>query len=167
MAYTDSSWGQTPFPFGGHVILFCGAAIAFQSKKLKIAPQSSAEAETAVYASTVKDLRFVLNVLKDLQQRVSLPVSILCDNQAAVSNVTNVGATQRTRHYENWVTFGREQYLSRVSVPQWVPTAEQVADIFTKALDKTTFLKFRAMLHNIHHDAVTDTMRSFVLGSHP
>ena len=96
--------------------------------------------------------------------QVHLPVAIRCDNGAAVSTISNVGATARTRHYENWLVYGREQFLSLVSKPVWVSTVEQVADIFTKALDKTTFLKFRAALLNMHHDAVTDNMRSMIYG---
>ena len=29
---------------------------------------------------------------------------------------------------------------------QWIPTTDMIADIFTKCLDKTTFLKFRDQL---------------------
>ena len=168
MVFTDSSWGQTPFPYGGYVIFFAGAAISFSARKLKIAPQSSAEAESAVYASAAKDLQFVLNVLgaDGLNHRVCLPVAIFCDNQAAVANVVNIGVTARTRHYENWITFGREQYLNRISEPKWIGTLEQVADIFTKALDKTSFLKFRALLLNIESELVTTSMREKVYGPH-
>ena len=60
VAFTDSSWGQVPMPYGGYAIFFCGAVVSFQARKLKISPQSSAEAETAVYAICAKDLRFVL-----------------------------------------------------------------------------------------------------------
>ena len=57
------------------------------------------------------------------------------------------GATGRTRHYERWLLFSREQHLDRVSCPTWISTDEQMADLFTKPLDKTKFLKFRkAML---------------------
>ena len=72
------------------------------------------------------------------------------------------GATARTRHYENWLAYGRDQYLNRVSEPNWIRTELQVADIFTKALDKTTFLKFRAMLLNIPYDGVTAQLRALV-----
>ena len=100
VAFTDSSWAQTPFPYGGYAIFFCGGAVSFAARKLKTVPQSSAEAETAVYASTAKDLRFILNVLgcDGLQIDLGslLPVNIYCDNQAAVTNITNVGATART-----------------------------------------------------------------------
>jgi hypothetical protein len=137
------------------------------ARKLKIAPQSSAEAETAVYSTSAKDLRFILNVLgpDGLKMSIMNPVAIYCDNEAAVSSIKKVGATGRTRHYDIWLTYGREQYLSRISTPWWVSTTEQIADIFTKALDKTTFLKFRAAILNMHQDTVTDHMRAMINGS--
>ena len=164
--FSDSSWGQTPFPFGGHVVFFCGGAVSYQARKLKIAPQSSAEAETAVYATAAKDLQFVLNVTGQdgMGVVIKLPVSIYCDNQATVSGVTNVGATARTRHYENWLMYGREQYLNHISTPVWVRTDQQVADIFTKALDKTTFLRFRALLLNYLAEGVSVYSRNLVYG---
>ena len=149
--FTDASWGQSPAPFGGHVVFYCGGAVGYQSRKLKIVPQSTAEAETAVYATAAKDLQFIINVLGSdgLQAKINLPIAIHTDNEAAVSTIKNPGATARTRHYERWVLYGREQYLKRTSFPVHVYTKNQIADIFTKALDKTSFLKFRdALLNN-------------------
>ena len=77
----------------------------------------------------------------------TLPAKVHCDNDAAVSTVMKPGATQRTKHYEAWVMYGREQWLNKVSKPEWIATTYNVADIFTKPLDKkdmerpTTFLK--------------------------
>ena len=158
--FTDASWGQTPFPFGGHVIFMCGAAVSYQARKLKIVPQSSAEAELAVYAEAAKDLQFVLNVGSDLLYPIPMPVPIYCDNQAAVANIINVGATARTRHYEKWLMYGRDQFIRKVSEPIWVTTEHQIAD--TKALDKTTFLKFRALLMNEASATVTSFLRGLV-----
>lgn len=151
IAFSDSSWNQTPNPFGGHVVMIAGGAISFQARKLKIVPQSSAEAETAIYARCCKDVDFLINILGSdgMQLDINLPVSIYCDNSAAVSHVKDVGAKSRTRHYERWLQYGREHFLRRRSVPEWVPTTIQVADIFTKPLDPTTFRKFRAALLNI------------------
>ena len=151
-------------PYVGCAIFFCGAVVSFQARKLKISPQSSAEAETAVYAICAKDLRFVLNVLGSdgMQLQTQLPVVVYCDNSAAVSTIRNAGATSRTRHYERWVTYAREQYLDLVSKPVWIETFNQVADIFTKALDKTTFLKFRGALLNMPSDLLSDSLSSIL-----
>ena len=66
----------------------------------------------------------------------------------------------------SWRDQAREQYLNRISEPKWIGTLEQVADIFTKALDKTSFLKFRALLLNIESELVTTSMREKVYGPH-
>jgi hypothetical protein len=150
IAYSDASWNQVPIPFGGHVVLYGGAAVSYSARKVKIVPQSSAEAETAAYAKAAKDVRYVTNILGSggFQLKLNLPVTINCDNQAAVSSIKNAGSTARNRHYERWLQYGREQYLNLISSPLWINTSIMVADIFTKPLDKTAFLKFRAILLN-------------------
>ena len=45
-----------------------------------------------------------------------------------------------------WMTKLRKLQLERVIDVQWVCTSEMIADIMTKPLDKTTFLKLRAWL---------------------
>ena len=41
-------------------------------------------------------------------------------------------------------------------------TTYQVADVFTKALDKTTFLKFRAALLNLSYDNMPEKLRAIL-----
>ena len=78
ITYCDSSWNSPdgPTPFGGHVIFLCGAAVSFSSRKLKIIPQSSAEAESAVYAMAAKDLRFCQLLLTFIETPIKLPTPI-------------------------------------------------------------------------------------------
>ena len=154
VAFSDSSWNQSPRPYGGHVIFFAGAIVSCCARKLKIAPQSSAEAENAVYSICCKDLIFICNILGDdgMQLKIPKPIKIFCDNEAAVKTIKNIGATARNKHYERWIHYGREQYLNKFSLPLWISTKLNVADIFTKALDSTTFYKFRAALLNISYE---------------
>ena len=49
VAYSDASWNMVPIPFGRHVVFYGGAAVSYSARKVKIVPQSSAEAETAAY----------------------------------------------------------------------------------------------------------------------
>ena len=104
IAYSDASWNQVPIPFGGHVVIYGGAAVSYSARKVKIVPQSSAEAETAAYAKAAKDVRCITNILGSggFQLKLELPVTIDCDNQAAVSSIKNAGSTARNRHYERW-----------------------------------------------------------------
>ena len=155
VCYSDASWNPPdgPVPFGGHVVLFCGAAVSFSSRKIKIVPQSSAEAETALYSMACKDLRFCQLLLDFIEFKIELPTRVRCDNQAAIACVKNPGVTMRTRHYEIWVHLGRWQYLHKISEPEFTPTTRQLADIFTKALDRTTFCLFRNTILNLKTEA--------------
>ena len=44
------------------------------------------------------------------------------------------------------MAYVRELYLDLIIAVNWVPTKEQIADLLTKPLDKTTFLSLRTLL---------------------
>ena len=130
----------------GQSILFCGAGISFGSQLMKIAAQSSGEAEIYAYVLTAKDLRFLQQVLEFLGITLDLFTLIFTDSTTAKSWFKNPGATARSRHYEKFLMYAREQYLNKISHPKWISGQNQIADILTKALDKTKFLRFRDAL---------------------
>ena len=82
VAYSDASWNVVPIPFGGHVVFCGGAAVSYSARKVKIVPQSSAEAETAAYAKSAKDVRYVTNIVgpDGFQLKLSRPININCEN---------------------------------------------------------------------------------------
>ena len=127
-------------------------------------PQSTAEAENAVYATCGKDMSYFINMWGSdgLQMPIALPLTAYCDNEAAVTTIKKPGVTQRTKHYETWVQYGRELYLNNKAIPVWIETIYQVADVFTKALDKTTFLKFRAALLNLPYEHMPEKLRAIL-----
>ena len=144
--FKDTTWNRHPLDYCGHAIMFCGAAISFGSKLIKLASQSSGEAEIYAYVHAAKDLRFVQQVLEFLGVALHLPTPIYTDSTTAESWIKNPGATARSRHYEKFLMYAREQYLNKVSHPQWISGQRQIADVLTKALDKTSFLRFRDAL---------------------
>ena len=42
--------------------------------------------------------------------------------------------------------YARKQYLNKISHPKYISGQNQIADILTKALDKTNFIRFRDAL---------------------
>ena len=91
-------------------------------------------------------MMFVKNMLAVLRMTVELPIQTHTDNDATRLTAINPGTTARTKHYEIWMRYCRELYLNLVIEVNWVPTKEQIADLLTKPLDKTTFLSLRALL---------------------
>ena len=144
--YCDSSYGASPKPMYGYVVFANGTPVSWSAKKQKIVPQSSCEAETYALNAGCRALIFIKNLLAELNTTVELPMATHTDNDAARLTAINPGTTARTKHFESWLRYVRELYLNLVITVNWVPTKEQIADLFTKPLDKTTFLYLRSLL---------------------
>jgi hypothetical protein len=130
----------------GFAILFAGAVVSACAKRIKLITLATQEAELYGYAQTARALRFSQLLIKFLGHQLRLPSPIHSDSQAAIPFILHPGATARTRHYEKFLLFGREQCANGVSKPVWLAGADLPADIFTKALDKTSFLRHCASL---------------------
>ena len=86
----------------------------------------------------------------------------LCDNQAMHSLVTQEGATARTRYYERATMLIKRAVLMLLLAPHLISTHCMIADLFTKALDKGSFIKFRDVMMNNHsplREALTSRSR--------
>lgn len=73
-------------------------------------------------------------LLKELGLKNLTPISVKCDNQAALSIAVNPVHHERTKHVEIDCHFIRDQVHQGHIHPEYVSTHHQVADIFTKGL---------------------------------
>ena len=64
--------------------------------------------------------------------------------------VTQEGASSRTRYYERATMLIKRAVLMLLLVPHLISTHCMIADMFTKALDKGSFTKFRDVVMNNH-----------------
>ncbi len=99
-------------------------------------------------------------MLEFLGITLDLPTPIFTNLTTAESWIKNPGATARSRHYEKFLMYAREQYLNKISHPKWIRGHNQIADILTKALDKTNFLRFRDALRTLWSSPLTVPCRS-------
>ena len=68
------------------------------------------------------------------------------DNQSTIAVSKNGVKGERTKHVDVKYHFVTDSINSKAVKLQWIPTTQQQADIFTKALAAPVFLKFRAQL---------------------
>jgi hypothetical protein len=96
--------------------------------------RSSAEAEYRALCVTGCELLFIHKLLGDFQVRSLLPLSLHCDNNAAIFMTANPVFHNRTKHFEIDLFFLREKVMAGVFKLFKIDTLEQPADIFTKNL---------------------------------
>ena len=145
--YTDSSFGRSPRPMAGHAIMHGGAALSWTSKALKIVPLSSAEAEAAVMSLGVKDARYTKMLMAELRPHKKISyIDGRCDNTAAIDIIKAHGLTARSKHFERWAAYVRDDYQRGILTLKHCTTDRMITDIFTKALPHDAFKRFRDAL---------------------
>ena len=142
VAYSDASWHKPDhlgYNMFGYVVCLYGGPVAFAAKRLKVVAHSSAEAEYAAASYSCKEIAFVRNVCSELELGVDGPVCLAVDNEAAIKIAENRGATGRTKHFSDAIHYIRHMLDHLVVRLRYVSTHEQLADGFTKPLDKGKF----------------------------
>ena len=158
-AVTDSSFGKSPRPYGGHVVIRTNAAVDWSAKAFKtVVPDSTAEAETAQASRATKALLAARNVLSGARYPAKGPSFLLGDNSAMVNIIKRDGPTQRTRYFERATMLVKYAVLRLFILVKLVPTKEMIADVFTKAVDKDTFVLMRKHLLNLGGDVANQVV---------
>ena len=122
-----------------------GGAVSWKSKKLNLVALSSAEAEYKALGEGAKDAIWFRQLFNELHFPLAR-VSLLCDNQAAISLSKNPVHSSKTRHFRLSWHFIRQAQKDREVVVEFVPTALQDADVLTKALSGPSFKQAAARL---------------------
>jgi hypothetical protein len=106
---------------------------------------SSCEAEYYAYSSAVKDLEYVRLLLRDLRlfPDDASPPTMLVDSEPAMAMSQGPTHRSRTKHIDFTMALARDYIQRGRAVMDYCPTAEQVADMWTKQLGPGPFVVFR------------------------
>lgn len=84
--------------------------------------------------TTLSEIVWLRSLVIELGVSQIRPLSLICDNQAALQISSNLVFHKRTKHIETDCHYIRETIQDGVVKTEHVRTEEQLADLFTKAL---------------------------------
>lgn len=91
-------------------------------------------------------MKWFYSLLSALGLTLKQPSIIWCDNLSAKALVANRVQHARSKHIEIDVHFIRDMVMTDFIEVQYVPSSQQLANSFTKALTYPSFSSFRSKL---------------------
>jgi transposase InsO family protein len=147
-AYCDADWASSLHrkSISGYVFTVAGGAIAWSSKKQGTVALSTAEAEYVAATHAAKHCIWQQTLYQELKFPQPETMILHCDNQAAIAISENPEFHSRTKHIDIALHFLRDLTESGKIQLQYIPSRENLADIFTKALARPLFEDLRSQL---------------------
>jgi Reverse transcriptase (RNA-dependent DNA polymerase) len=147
-AYTDSDYAGDVAErksTSGYVTFVGNCAVTWSSRKQRIIATSTAEAEYIALAHCAREVLFLRQFLKELGHPQQATV-IREDNQACIKIAENPAHHARTKHIDVRYHFIRERIELEQITLEYVESKENIADIFTKGLERDIYHRHRDRL---------------------
>jgi hypothetical protein len=149
IGYSDSDYAGCKIDrksTSGGCHLLGRSLVSWTSKKQNSVALSTAEAEYIVTGACCTQILYMKQTLLDYGV-VLEKVPLLCDNESAVKIANNPIQHSRTKHIDIRHHFLRDHVAKGDIILEGVRSEDQLADIFTKPLDKTHFCMLRNELN--------------------
>lgn len=141
-AYCDSDWSACPASrrsLSAYIIFLGDSPVIWRTKKQDVVALSSAEAEYRSMSVTVKELKWLKNLLYSFGILHPTPMRLICDSKSALYIAANPVFHERTKHIERDCHHVRDAVKSKLIATEHVSSKNQLADILTKALPRPHF----------------------------
>ncbi|KAF0758332.1 hypothetical protein AaE_003971 [Aphanomyces astaci] len=148
-AFADSDYANfvdTRRCVAGFVTFYCNSAISWIAKRLRSVVLSTTEAELMILCTVAQECLYVKQTACEMGHPITSAITLHEDNQSTIKIVNNSGHHGRTKHIDVRYHFINDLVEQQVFRLEYTNTRLQVADIFTKPLDITTFCALRSKL---------------------
>jgi hypothetical protein len=149
LGFSDSDWANCPTTrksVGGYSFTLGSGAISWSARKQKTVATSSCEAEYVAAFEAAKEALWIRQLLTAIDFKPDNAITIFCDNNAAKALSEDPLLHARVKHIDIKFHFLRECVLRGDITLQHIPSRDNIADIFTKPLERRKFEKLRSFL---------------------
>ena len=157
IGYSDASYADDPDSrksTAGQVFLMANGPVTWKAKTLKRVSGSTGETEYVAVYEAGKQGKWVIQWLEEAEVYEDRPIEIKCDNDSAILHTKNASGHGRLKHLDvkyHWIREAVE--LGDIKVT-YVPTDDNIADLFTKALPRPRFEKLRELMGILPLDGI-------------
>jgi transposase InsO family protein len=148
-AFADADWANDKGDrrsISGWVAKLNGDPVSWSSKKQRVVALSTCEAELYAEAAAIQEVLWLRGLMEELGLITQTGSTVFGDNQSAIAVSANGVKGERTKHVDVKYHFVTETVERGEVKLRWVPTTQQQADIFTKALAAPVFELLRQQL---------------------
>jgi hypothetical protein len=148
-AFCDSDWGgdsDDRKSTSGYCVFINNNLVSWNTRKQQTVALSSAEAELMAMTEARKEVIWCYHLLSEMHVKVKLPIKLYIDNRSTINIAKNNTDHTRTKHIDIRHHAIKEDIKNNMIELVWVPTDQQIADIFTKNLGPKHFIKFKEKL---------------------
>ena len=137
--YSDSDFAGCPDDHkstSGYIFMMAGGAVSWKSNKQSITATSTMEAEYVACYEATREAVWLRNLIIGFPiiESISRPLTIYCDNTAAVIFSQNNKSSARTKHFDVKYQFVREKIREHITCIEYISTKKMLADPLTKGL---------------------------------
>ena len=147
--YSDADWAadlDDRRSTTGYVFIKNGAAISWQCKKQTTPALSSTESELFALTSTFREAIAWRHRLASIGEAITGPIEIYGDNQGALALIRAPAARETTKHISIRSFFARDAIDKELIKLNYIKSADNVADVLTKALSPEGMVRARQQL---------------------
>ncbi len=155
-AYSDANWAgdrDSRKSQSGLLIQFNKNSVSWASKKQTIVAQSTAESEYIATAPCVQELIWIKQLCQEIFTD-HLHIPVICrlhlDNKSAIDMSKNDSHHSKTKHIDIKYHFIKDCLRKKEFTIHYVKSANQLADILTKPLQRNLFTGLRNRILNLH-----------------
>jgi len=134
-AYSDADFvgdKETRIGVTGYVVYFMNIPVCWRSRGQKSVTLSTTEAEYVACSEVVKEVLFILQLLKHLQVKIQLPICVHVDNIGAIFLAENQNSSDSTKQVDTRYHFVQQYIRDGTVLIEFVHSCNNNSDIFTK-----------------------------------